>query len=53
MGPVIYLFHDGDPYHKETSPLICRENQWGSFYMVGTSAMKELNINKLEFTLVF
>ena len=26
----------------ETSPLICFENQWTSFYMVGTSVMKEL-----------
>ena len=26
----------------ETSPLICAPDQWTSFYMIGTSAMKEL-----------
>ena len=26
----------------ETSPLICRANQWTGFYMIGTSIMKEL-----------
>ena len=36
------LFYDGWPYHTETSPLICRANQWTSFYMIGTSVMKEL-----------
>ena len=39
---LIYLFHDGDPYHVETSPLICIANQWTGFYMMGTSFMKEL-----------
>ena len=29
-------------YHVETSPLICRVNQWTGSYMIGTS-MKELN----------
>ena len=24
-----------------TSPLICRANQWASFYLIGTSGMKE------------
>ena len=38
-----YLFHDGGPYHIETSPFICRENQWVGFYMTATSVMKELN----------
>ena len=28
--------------HIETSPLICRANQWTSFYMIGTSVMKEI-----------
>ena len=37
-----YLSHDVDPYHIETSPLICRANQWTGFYMIGTSVMKEL-----------
>ena len=27
----------------ETSPLICRVNQWTGFYMIGTSVMKELS----------
>ena len=26
-------------YHIETSPLICRANQWTSFYMIGTSVI--------------
>ena len=26
----------------ETSPLICRANQWTGFYMTGTSILKEL-----------
>ena len=29
-------------YHKETSPLICRANQWTGFYMIMASVMKEL-----------
>ena len=37
-----FLFHDGGPYHIETSRLICRVNQWTVFYMIGTSFMKEL-----------
>ena len=36
------LFHDGGPYHLETSPLICRGNQWTGFYMIGTPVMLEL-----------
>ena len=36
------LFHDGGPYHTETSPLICSVNQWTGFYMIGASVMKEL-----------
>ena len=35
-------FYDGGPYHIETSPLICRANQWTGFYMIGTSTIKEL-----------
>ena len=38
------LFHDGDPYHKETSSLIFRANQWTGFYMIATSVIKELNV---------
>ena len=32
----------GGPYHIETSPLICSENQWTGFYMIGISVMREL-----------
>ena len=40
-------FHDGGPYHIETSPLIYKANQWTGFYIIGTSVMKELNSNHL------
>ena len=30
------------PYHIETSPLICKANQWTGFCMIGTFVMKEL-----------
>ena len=36
------LFHDGDPYHTEISPLICRANQWTGFLMIRVSVIKEL-----------
>ena len=36
---LVWLFHDGDSYHIETSA-----NQWTGFYMIGTSVMKEQNI---------
>ena len=36
------LFHDGDCYPIETSPLICRANQWTGFNKITTSVMKEL-----------
>ena len=29
-------------YHIETSPLICRANQWTGFYMIRASVMKEI-----------
>ena len=29
----------------ETSPLICRADQWNGFYMIGTSVMKELKLS--------
>ena len=41
---LVKLFHDGGPYHIETSPLICR----ASFFMIGTSVMKELKRKKHE-----
>ena len=37
------LFHDGGPYHIETSPLICRANQWTYFHKIESSIMKELS----------
>ena len=36
--------HDRGTYHLETSPLICRANQLTGFYIMGTSAIKELVI---------
>ena len=39
------LFHDGSRYHIETSPLICRANQWTGFYMITASVMKELIVS--------
>ena len=30
----------------ETSPLICRANQWTGFFMTGNSVMKDLNTHK-------
>ena len=38
------------PYHTETSPLICRANQWTSFYMTGASAMKELKLKQKHYS---
>ena len=29
-------------HHIETSPLVCRANQWTGFYMITASVMKEL-----------
>ena len=31
---VVWLFHDGDLYHRETSPFSCRTNQGTGFYMI-------------------
>ena len=39
------FFHDGGPYHIETSPLICSVNQWPGFYRIETSFMKELRLS--------
>ena len=36
--------YDGNSHHIETSPLICRTNQWTGFYMMGTFVMKELKL---------
>ena len=40
---LVELFHDGGRYHVETSPLICRANQWTGFYMITASVMKEFS----------
>ena len=40
-------------YHIETSPLICTTNQWTSFYMIGTSVMKELLLMSGKSRIVF
>ena len=39
-----WFFHDGGSYPIETSPLICRANQWTGFCMMGPSVMKEFKI---------
>ena len=39
---MLQLFHDGGPYHIQTSPLICSANQWNGFYIIGTSVMNEI-----------
>ena len=38
---IVQLFHDGGRY-IETSPLICRANQWTGFYTITAFVMKEL-----------
>ena len=40
-------FMTEDVYHIETSPLICRENQWTGFFMIGSPIMNE--IHRLSF----
>ena len=40
---IIKHFQDGGRYHIETSPLICRANQWTGFYMITASVLKELS----------
>ena len=35
-------FQDGGRYHIETSPLICRANQWTGFYIITASVLKGL-----------
>ena len=43
-----YLFHEGGRNHMETSPLICRANQWTGFYLITASGMKELNVLQIS-----
>ena len=32
----------------ETSPMLCRANQWFGFYMIGTSVKKEVKLGALQ-----
>ena len=41
-------FHDGGRYHRETSSLVCRENQWTGFYIITASVIKDLNMHCLK-----
>ena len=45
---MVKLYHDGGFYHIETSPLICRANQWTGSYMMRPSFMKELKYKKMN-----
>ena len=49
------VFHDGGPYHIETSPLICIANQWTCFYMIGPPPWKiiKIKIIKTNLTKIF
>ena len=40
---IIKHFQDAGRYHIETSPSICRANQWTGFYMITASVLKELS----------
>lgn len=35
-----YFFNDKGPYHIEVGSLLCKENQWAGFYMIGTFIIK-------------
>ena len=39
---LMIIFRDGGPYQIETSPLIYYANQSTSFYIIGSSVIKEL-----------
>ena len=49
----IFNFHDVGPYQKETSPLICKANQWTGFYTIQISLMKELTAIVAIFEILF
>ena len=42
LNPIGAFLFNSFRYHVETSPLICRANQWTGFYMITASVMKEL-----------
>ena len=48
---------DGGAYYIETSPLLCRSNQWTGFYMIGTSygfyMIRASNLFLMEFILIW
>ena len=48
---------DGGAYYKETSPLLCRSNQWIGSYMIGTSygfyMIRDSNLFLMEFILLW
>ena len=46
----LQFFCDRGPSHIETSPRICRANQWTGFYIIGTSIMNELKHLSKEYT---
>ena len=37
-----YFFNDKGPYHIEVGSLLCKENQWAEFYMIGTFIIQVL-----------
>ena len=41
-NPKALTFRDGGRYHIETSPLVCRANQWTGFYMITASVLQGL-----------
>ena len=43
---IFWPFHHGGRYHIETSPLICRADQWTGFYMITASVMKGLKTSQ-------
>ena len=43
---LVQLFHDRGLYHIETSLLIFITNQCNGFYVIGTSVMKDLMMEK-------
>ena len=44
----LWLFHDGCPYHIETSSIICSANQWTGLHLIETSIMKQSNFGQIQ-----
>ena len=53
MNSLLTLFYDGGSYHIEIIPLICKENKWTGFIMIGTPVMEELKISVLTSVIAF